>query len=327
MSLTPSTKDELPSKSFQSHSLIAQENPCYSEPNHGYSAFSSPLPGLRHSFDSFSSDSYSFGSQSNDQFLSDGHKQKPYSYAFSPDENIPYYNFENVFSPDQDVCGVPTSSRVKSYSGFSSIPSSSLQSTERKAFSQSFLPSPPHSHLNSFNSSRYFPSFPDEEPAFSPPAQPSVPTPALPPRHSSPSFSDSYSSFESYSSKPPGLEPEAPSLPERGESQSVFARPSRSERGERSEHGEHGEKSGKRHHTRKSKKKEDVKTTCVSEEVDLGKLERGEDNRSAVMIRNLPNRCTKEGLCRILDTIVPGEVMAMMLTGREVHHFKHAVGS
>lgn len=86
----------------------------------------------------------------------------------------------------------------------------------------------------------------------------------------------------------------------------MFARPSRSERGERSEHGEHGEKSGKRHHTRKSKKKEDVKTTCVSEEVDLGKLERGEDNRSAVMIRNLPNRCTKEGLCRILDTIVPG---------------------
>ena len=100
MSLTPSTKDEHPSKSFQSHSLIAQENPCYSEPNHGYSAFSSPLPGLRHSFDSFSSDSYSFGSQSNDQFLSDGHKQKPYSYAFSPDESIPYYNFENVFSPD-----------------------------------------------------------------------------------------------------------------------------------------------------------------------------------------------------------------------------------
>ena len=44
----------------------------------------------------------------------------------------------------------------------------------------------------------------------------------------------------------------------------------------------------------------------VSEEVDLAKLERGEDKRSVVMIRNLPNRCTVEGFLRVMDMIVPG---------------------
>ncbi|KAM7453739.1 hypothetical protein BLSTO_05510 [Blastocystis sp. subtype 1] len=50
----------------------------------------------------------------------------------------------------------------------------------------------------------------------------------------------------------------------------------------------------------------DVRTNNVSEEVDLAKLERGEDKRSVVMIRNLPNRCTVEGFLRVMDMIVPG---------------------
>lgn len=41
------------------------------------------------------------------------------------------------------------------------------------------------------------------------------------------------------------------------------------------------------------------------EDVDLNKLLSGEETRSAVMIRNIPNRFSKEELCDILNHIVP----------------------
>lgn len=42
------------------------------------------------------------------------------------------------------------------------------------------------------------------------------------------------------------------------------------------------------------------------EDVDINKLLSGEETRSAVMIRNIPNRFSKEELCEILDPFVEG---------------------
>lgn len=43
------------------------------------------------------------------------------------------------------------------------------------------------------------------------------------------------------------------------------------------------------------------------EDVDINKLLSGEETRSAVMIRNIPNRFSKEELCEILDPFVEGK--------------------
>lgn len=43
------------------------------------------------------------------------------------------------------------------------------------------------------------------------------------------------------------------------------------------------------------------------EDVDINKLLSGEETRSAVMIRNIPNRFSKEELCEILDPLVKGK--------------------
>lgn len=47
------------------------------------------------------------------------------------------------------------------------------------------------------------------------------------------------------------------------------------------------------------------------EDVDLAKLYSGEETRSAVMIRNIPNRFNKEDLCEILNEFVEGKFSIM----------------
>lgn len=44
----------------------------------------------------------------------------------------------------------------------------------------------------------------------------------------------------------------------------------------------------------------------AGEDVDLAKLRSGEETRSAVMIRNIPNRFSPDELCGILDLYVKG---------------------
>ena len=44
----------------------------------------------------------------------------------------------------------------------------------------------------------------------------------------------------------------------------------------------------------------------AGEDVDLAKLRSGEETRSAVMIRNIPNRFSPEELSEILDMFVKG---------------------
>ena len=64
-----------------------------------------------------------------------------------------------------------------------------------------------------------------------------------------------------------------------------------------------------------SSKKEEEKKEGVDgkekkgsgEDVDINKLISGEETRSAVMIRNIPNRFSKEELCDILDQFVMGK--------------------
>ena len=40
--------------------------------------------------------------------------------------------------------------------------------------------------------------------------------------------------------------------------------------------------------------------------MDIEKLRSGEETRTAVMIRNIPNRFSKEELCEILDPFIKG---------------------
>ena len=47
------------------------------------------------------------------------------------------------------------------------------------------------------------------------------------------------------------------------------------------------------------------------EDVDIAKLRSGEETRSAVMIRNIPNRFSKDELCEILDGFVAGKYSIM----------------
>ena len=49
----------------------------------------------------------------------------------------------------------------------------------------------------------------------------------------------------------------------------------------------------------------------AGEDVDIAKLRSGEETRSAVMIRNIPNRFSKDELCEILDGFVAGKYSIM----------------
>ena len=65
--------------------------------------------------------------------------------------------------------------------------------------------------------------------------------------------------------------------------------------------------------TKETEKKNEIIETGIEkkkgsgEDVDINKLLSGEETRSAVMIRNIPNRFSKEELCEILDPYVEGK--------------------
>ena len=65
-------------------------------------------------------------------------------------------------------------------------------------------------------------------------------------------------------------------------------------------------KETKKKRSKKNKKKHEngKHGVCNSEDVDIEKVKNGEEKRTAVMLRNLPNRFTKESLMRVLDSIV-----------------------
>lgn len=66
-------------------------------------------------------------------------------------------------------------------------------------------------------------------------------------------------------------------------------------------------KETKKKRNKKNKKKQEngKQGVCNSEDVNIEKVKNGEEKRTAVMLRNLPNRFTKESLMRVLDSIVP----------------------
>ena len=328
MSMGFDNKEELASEGYPFPPLLSQAIPHLGGSTRLYSTTMNSWDEYGNSYDGLGNEDMLYPPASNGQRYLDRPKSTPFPPVFPKDEGFSYSStYDNALGTDHDLYGQqPPSSRHLS-SGFPVL-SSPLLYSDPPTVPSSYVPlrdpSPQFPPRPSLSSSYALPqSFHDEDTR--------VTHPILPPRAPASqfrnSFSPSYSSVPSAPSAPrprvyvkpvPASEQGDNRHPDAMDNSSDYYYPrkhrDRDDRRDRRDDRRDDPRDDRRYDRRDRRDRRhdrrraynDVRTNNVSEEVDLAKLERGEDKRSVVMIRNLPNRCTVEGFLRVMDMIVPG---------------------